>query len=202
MNEGGGIRCWLYPALALVLCVAILSGTALAAGFPDVPGDASYAEAVDALTDSGIFTGDEKGLFHPDSTITRSEFAAVICRLLDVEVDEQVSNPPFSDVATSNWAVGYIAKAVELGVINGKGDGTFGPLEEVTCEQAVKMLICAVGFEDEAVDAGGWPDGYMNVAKDFGYLEGISRAGSQTMPRSDIALLFYNYMLQQRGNDE
>lgn len=187
----------------MVVVGMILAHTALAVSFPDVAADAQYAAAVEALSKDGIFAGDENGLFNPERTITRAEYSTIICRLLGVEDEaKQLTAAHFSDVPVSHWAVGYVAKATELGIINGKGDGTFAPAEEVTSEQAVKMLICAVGFEDEAVDAGGWPDGYMSVARDFGYLDGIAETGNQTMPRAHIALLLHNYMIQQGGNDE
>ncbi len=48
--------------------------------FPDVPADAWYAEAVEAMKDSGIIMGCEDGLFHPEKLVTQGEFYTMILR--------------------------------------------------------------------------------------------------------------------------
>lgn len=48
--------------------------------FPDVPVDAWYAEAVSAMKDSGIIKGCDDGLFHPERTVTKGEFYALLLR--------------------------------------------------------------------------------------------------------------------------
>lgn len=54
--------------------------------FADVkPGD-WYYEAVNALTDGGLFTGYADGKFHPDEPITVAQFATVFCRLYGLEM--------------------------------------------------------------------------------------------------------------------
>lgn len=49
--------------------------------FTDVPADAWYAEAVNALADGGLIQGDGNGHFNPDGLVTYGELAAVIARL-------------------------------------------------------------------------------------------------------------------------
>lgn len=49
--------------------------------YPDVPNDAWYAEAVNAMTEGGLLRGHDDGLFHPDEVITIGELATVICRV-------------------------------------------------------------------------------------------------------------------------
>ena len=68
--------------LALVLCLG-LAAPAFAADsfFADVPTDAWYAEAVNAMAKGGLVNGKGDGLFHPDDTITYGEFAAILARL-------------------------------------------------------------------------------------------------------------------------
>lgn len=51
---------------------------------PDVPMTAGYASAVYLLYRAGVLSGsDANGAFHPDSTITRAEAAAIITRIVD-----------------------------------------------------------------------------------------------------------------------
>ncbi len=75
-------------ALLLVFCLSVGQFAALGAEeaapaeqpFPDVPTDAWYAEAVDAMKDSGIIMGCEDGLFHPEKLVTQGEFYTMILR--------------------------------------------------------------------------------------------------------------------------
>lgn len=161
--------------------------------FPDVPKDAVYAQAVISLAQMGIVTGDEKGNFNPNATISRAETAAIICRVMGVEEEaKSMKNAVFTDVPATHWAVGYVAKAAELGIINGYGDGNFGPAAPVTYEQMIKMLVCVWGWETEAKQAGGWPSGYLHVANENGYTEGIQQAPADEIARSTVMLLIYN----------
>ena len=57
---------------------------------PDVSMRASYADAVYTLYRAGVLTGsDGSGLFHPDSTIRRSEAAAIVTRMADPDLRER-----------------------------------------------------------------------------------------------------------------
>ncbi len=47
---------------------------------------------------------------------------------------------PFSDVADSAWCAGAVTWANQNGVVNGYGNGVFGPTEPVTREQLAVML--------------------------------------------------------------
>ncbi len=72
------------------------------------------------------------------------------------------------------------------------GDGTFAPDANVTFEQAVKMLVVALGYEPMAAQKGGYPTGYMVVANTNGITEGISAAQNAPASRGVVAELVYN----------
>lgn len=191
--------------LALTLCLCMLCVTAKAdtsGTFPDIPEDSQYAEAVEVLAELGIFQGDAKGNFNPDNSITRAEATAVICRLLGVEEEaKSMTQQIFSDVPSSHWAVGNIAKAAELGIVNGYGNGCFGPSDSVTQEQIIKMLVCAWGYEDAAAYEGGYPTGYIKVASNLGILEDIENIQGEC-PRKNVAILCFNMLFVPQASDE
>ena len=192
-------------ALSLTLVVGLISFTEAAQAvayehFPDVPLDAPYAEAVDTLAEMGIVRGDENGNFNPDNTITRAEFATMMCRLLGVE-DEAlaITKSSFSDVPSNHWACGYVTKIAELGLVNGYGDGRFGPSDTLTYEQAVKVLICSfayaeIDFEAMAQNLGGWPNGYIRVADEIGLSSNINANVESYVSRGNVATLCFNYL--------
>jgi hypothetical protein len=183
-------------ALAVVFAMILSCVPAMAATrFVDVSDD--DAVVVDVLTSLGIIQGyDENGTwyFKGENTITRAEFAAVVTRLLGMEDSAKTQRETgFTDVPASHWASGYIKTAVDTnGIIVGMGDGTFAPESPVTYEQAVKMLVCALGYETKALEEGTYPTGYIFVAKTMGLLDDVAGAVGQEAPRSMVAQLLYN----------
>ena len=107
--------------LALALALALPALAAGEAPYDDVGEDAPCYEAVQELYSAEIMQG-SGGKFNPDKTITRQEFAAVVCRLLgEEESAKAITTCTFDDVADGHWAAGYITKAVELGIVSGYG---------------------------------------------------------------------------------
>lgn len=158
--------------------------------------NAQYAEAVLSLYDNGIMKGDTDGNFNPNATVTREEFATIICRLLDEEDNAlAIKKSPFDDVESSRWSSGYIARANELGIVNGYGDGKFGPKDSVTVAQAAKMLVCAWGYADEAIEAGGWPNGYISVANEQRILDSVKSETSEPAKRWEVATMAYKMLM-------
>lgn len=81
-------------ALALALVCALLPTVALAdtvtptgTHYADVPADAWYAEAVNAMTEGGLLTGYTDGLFHPDDSITYAQFVTILCRIMGLDTE-------------------------------------------------------------------------------------------------------------------
>ena len=111
-------------------------------GFPDVQQDVWYADCVGFLEQKGIVEGDPDGHFRPEDPISRAEFAAMAVRMQELtesEVDR------FSDVSETHWAYGYIGRAAERGWINGYGDGTFRPEDDITRAEATSLIHRMLG---------------------------------------------------------
>ena len=182
----------LKKVLALVVVFAMmLSTVAFAGSFPDVADDADYASAIETLAAMGFFKGDDNGNFNPDATITRAEYAVIVCRLLGIE-GSATGKCDFTDAA-DHWATGYIKMANQYGIVKGYGDGNFGPDDAVKYEEAVKMLVCALGYEPMAASKGGYPTGYIAVASQIGLLDSVSGATQGTgAARNIVATMTYN----------
>ena len=191
----------LKQTLAGLLAAGMLACPALAASFPDVSSSADYAEAVEYVSDIGLMVGDEQGKFNPNKTVTRAEMAAIICRMLG-ETEGLSKSGKFSDVPTSHWANPYVAKAAELGIVSGYGDGKFGPSDTVTYEQAVTMIVRAAYGSEAAELLGGYPNGYVTVAKNNYLLYQLNASYSSDMSRASVAQLLYNYYCQEDSYDE
>lgn len=173
--------------LALMLSVAMVltMGTSVMA-YSDVEEGTYVSEAVTVLSNLDILNGYEDGTFKPEATITRAEMAKIVCETLGY-YGMGSDKTPFDDVEPKHWAAGYINTAAGLGIINGYGNGKFGPEDTVTYEQAIKMVVCALGYEPMAASKGGWSAGYISVAAQIGLTKGMSSSA-----RGDIAVLIYN----------
>lgn len=180
----------LFLALACVLFYGMPVGVA---AFPDVNEDSVFYEAIQTLSSLGLLKGYEDGTFKPEGTITRAEFATVMTRVLGMEnVPVTSGGMVFNDVSTEHWAWGYIQIAAALGIIKGFGDGSFLPDEPVTYEQAVKMIVAALGYEPKATEKGGYPAGYLMIAKEENITKKAEGQVGQPAARGLVAQLLFN----------
>ena len=173
--------------LALVLALVMVLGSfsfVSAADYSDVEGT-EYEEAVARLSLLGVLTGYPDGSFKPENTITRAEFAAVAVRAKGLANAAEASKglpTGFSDVQNWHWASGIVGTAAKTGVVNGIGNGLFAPEAPVKYEEAITMLVRALGYEAAAQTKGGYPYGYLIVGNEIGLLDEVK--GTQGAPAS------------------
>ena len=179
---------------ALVLAMLLTSASIGALAYSDVDESSSVSEAVGILSNLKIFTGFEDGTFRLNDTVTRAQMAAIVCRMLGYESQAESSSGStvFTDVPANHWASGYINVAQQMGIINGYGGGLFGPEDKVTYEQAVKMVVCALGYELVAQGKGGYPTGYLSVASSEGITKNSKGSVGEPAKRSTLVMLVYN----------
>lgn len=135
--------------MALVMTMSLVTVSAGAVTYSD-DSKVTYKEAVDVVSACGIVEGFPDGSFAPTDTLTRAQAAKIICVMLmgpDAAATLSADTAPFTDVPASHWAAGYIAHCVQEDIIAGKGDGTFGPDDELTGFAFMKMLLCALGYD-------------------------------------------------------
>ncbi len=86
--------------------------------------------------------------FDPNGTATRAMIATIIWRLEGVPVVNAVN--PFDDVAAGAWYTDAIIWAADSGIIEGCGDGTFRPNDDITREQLASMLYRYAKYKGSA----------------------------------------------------
>ncbi len=156
--------------------------------------DKYYARALTLCSALGVITGYDDGSVKPEATVTRAEMAAIVLRLLDTAASSAYNNS-FNDVTSEHWAADTVQTAAEMSIINGMGDGSFKPDGEVTYEQAVKMIVCALGYETEAKLSGTYPNGYLNEAKSLDLLKNTNGTVGKALERGEVIKLAYNALL-------
>lgn len=173
--------------------------------FSDMKTTDYYAQAATALEQLGIISGYPDGTYGAEKSITRAEMAAIVCRIIDKEADaeEAKGETIFDDVASDHWASGYINIAVKEGIINGDGNGKFRPEDEVTYEEAIKMIVCALGYADNiGVDPSDWSKAYLDIANKKGITSDLKGKKGEPATRGDIAVMSYNGLDTESENSK
>ena len=130
----------------LMLCRAYgLSGEG-GEGFPDVPADAYYHDAVVSAQAKGIARG-SGGLFRPEDPVTRQEAMALLYRTLSYTGHRLPSSGDlsgFTDAdSVSDWALEPVSALVGAGIINGSG-GRLNPGNSMTRAEMAAALYRAL----------------------------------------------------------
>lgn len=105
--------------------------------FSDVTHDSWYAPFIEKA--SGFVTGNGDGTFKPDDFISRQDIAVMLCRIMNASAGEEKLT--FSDSGDiSDYAKSAVAALYEKGAINGKEDGKFYPLANLTRAECAKLI--------------------------------------------------------------
>lgn len=178
----------------IIACMLTVSMIMPAMAFTDT--DASlYKKEIDELSQLGIISGFDDNTFKPEDNVTRAQAAkmfAVVKGFTGKPTDYMYlsQRASFSDFNSFHWAFKYACylmpelyyvneegkEVLSVRVIDGFEDGTFKPDDYVTAAQFLKMAICSFGdsgYYLEAEENGGYPDGYINTAKKYGFSDGV-----------------------------
>ncbi|MBQ3425526.1 MAG: S-layer homology domain-containing protein [Clostridia bacterium] len=183
--------------LSLLLAAAMLTSSLVAmtgvnAAFSDVAENNSYKKAITTLSKLNVINGYDDGTFGPEKDITRAEFTKIIVSMLGYK-ELSTKTTQFEDLSEDHWANANIKTAYDLGIINGYSDTEFRPDSPVTYEQALKMVVCTLGYQSDAEAKGGYPEGYRAEAVTLNLQEKISGVEyTSNAPRGVIAQVMYN----------
>lgn len=99
--------------------------------------DAWYREAVSYAYDKNLTTGIPDDDFKPGDKLTRAMLAQMLWNL---EERPASGNGAFTDVASGEWYRNSVTWAAGKEIVNGYGDGLFGPNDSITREQVATIL--------------------------------------------------------------
>lgn len=192
--------------MIVFVVTSVMSFSVFADGFSDVNDSTPYNKAITKLVEEGVINGYEDGTFKPENTITRAEFSKLLA-IASAPSSQQftATTTTFTDVADSSsssaWAIPYIAYAAQAKIVNGYDEGngtfTFRPTNPVTYGEAVKMIVCALGYAP-VVDTTKtpWYQGYLDVSVQMGLSKGAVALGDSPASRGLVAQLIYNMMYE------
>ena len=105
--------------------------------FKDVKKNDWYYEAVEYVANKGLMNGTGNDEFTPDANTTRGMIVTILYRL---EGSPEVSMSTFTDVANTEYYAKAVAWAEKNGIVNGYGEGKFGPNDVITREQLAAIM--------------------------------------------------------------
>jgi SpoIID/LytB domain protein len=116
--------------------------------FPDVPLNYWAYAQIETLAEQGVISGYADGTFRPEVTVTRGEFAKMLCVSLGIPNETTTT---FSDVPSTYWASPYIGAMANLQIVNGYPDGTFRPNANITRAEISTIISRAMGLTPGSV---------------------------------------------------
>jgi hypothetical protein len=156
---------------------AALTDVLGAVTFSDTPASAWYKPFISKLVTGKIISGFPDGTFRPNESITRAEFAKMICLAMKWNVVTPAKSS-FTDVAANHWARGYIETAKAHGAITGYPDGTFGPSSRITRAEIAtiiaKTLRLGAGSTSLWDVKGSWAKNYIGSCVKAGIISGYT----------------------------
>lgn len=116
--------------------------------FDDVKDEDYASEEIKTLASRGVISGYSDDTFKPDASITRAEFASILCNALEVhDKNEDIS---FTDV-DGQWYEDPLKRAVTYGFMSGY-NGQMNPTDEINHEQMTVMIMNAYKhYKDENI---------------------------------------------------
>ncbi|WP_061808955.1 S-layer homology domain-containing protein [Rossellomorea vietnamensis] len=159
--------------------------------FKDVKEYTSFYEEIMFLHGEEIIFGYEDDTFRPTEGVTRAAASAMIGRALGLDGTKRDSS--FKDVPEQSFASGYIASAVEEGIINGYNDGTFRPNQLVTRGEMAIFISRAFDLttDTEAV--------FQDTAPTMASFEAIQNVYDNGIAKGFSDYHFYPYKTITRG---
>ena len=133
------------------------------------------------------------GFISPDmdlaENVSRSEFAGYLAKIngYDAIVSDSAIEV-FSDVNEETNNANQIGVLYDMGCIS--SNDVFRPDDTILASEAIKMIICSLGYDYIAKQKGGYPFGYVATAQQIGLWNGKDDANVELTKEKMIDLLY------------
>ena len=156
-------------AISILLCAALFAvfcaapaGAVSLHPFSDVVPGSWYEQGVLYVYEKGIMVGTSKTEFSPNADTTRAMIVTILYRLEgspDIE-----STDSFTDVPADEWYSDAVSWAAQEGIVNGYGNGKFGPQDSITRQQLAAILYRYTAYKGASVSANGWASSFPDIS--------------------------------------
>ena len=153
----------------------------------------SQNTAASLVTALGIMEADSSADFGSKTIVTRGQFALYVTRLLKYSVSKASAGAKgsFDDVDISTEQGAAVQLLADMGAVS-KGAREFNPNVGINYNEAVRMLLSALGYDIMAQNNGGYPSGYTRVASDNKLNDGLGGISTTALTKPEVAVILYN----------
>lgn len=171
------------------LCISFASSELVT--YSDIT-DIETAVAAASLSGLGICGGTGNGQFSPNQTLTRAEACKLIVLMMGLgnKVSSYAKKTVYSDVRAGMWYTGYVNLASAQGIVNGYGNGLFGPDDIISYGQLATMIIRMLGYSTSDIGSL-WPINYTDFAEEIELSDDLGLNPYEGLTRSSAAILCY-----------
>ncbi|MGL5512994.1 MAG: S-layer homology domain-containing protein, partial [Sporomusa sp.] len=129
--------------VGLLVVGMVLPGMCISAfAYSDVKDSDWYSGVVTYATDKGYFNGVGDDKFDPEGNMTRGMFVTALMNVAEnTGMDATGSrSSSFTDVGSGDWFFDAVIWAADKSLVDGYGDGLFGPNDKITREQMATIM--------------------------------------------------------------
>lgn len=109
--------------------------------FTDLNEAAWAKNYIESLAAREAINGVGNDRFNPNGQVTRAQFITMLVNLFDLS--DPTATASFTDAETDAWYYSAVASAQKLGIVNGKGNSTFGINDTISRQDMAVMLYRA-----------------------------------------------------------
>jgi beta-N-acetylglucosaminidase len=139
--------------VAMMMFVTVMPQMFASAG-DDITGH-YFETQIRELEAKSIMFGYGNGIYKPDASITRAEFASLVVRVLDTNSTQAASQSAsiatytaaesqFTDVPANEWYFESVTTAAQLGIVGGYPGNVFKPNQSISREEMAVMIVRAL----------------------------------------------------------
>lgn len=172
----------------LIALLVVMPSLGIAYAEERLETDLRYESAHSFIASLGIVEGTRNAA----ETVTRAEFTDMIVRAL--ALPEGAWETVFSDVDKSTPYAQSISAATALGIVSGTGNSMFRPNDSMELMAALKMAVSALGYDRFAAAEGGYPAGYIFMARKLNLLKDLSEDYESPLSYNKAILLIYRML--------
>lgn len=152
----------------------------------------SMLEEVGLLKSLGIMNdANEENMNHE---VTRAEFVRYMLQFLNVDAAGAADgvNTYYVDIPTDYAYYNDITTATALGLVNGGSGGVFNPNSTISYQDALKIVVSALDYGTLAAYRGGYPQGYIAIARDIKLTDDISIGFTENLTMKELVRILFN----------
>ena len=176
--------------ISFIVCI-VLTFVSVCACFPNV---LSFAATI-SISDDDYANAEAvlnkicpELLIKDSEEVSRAEFVSAVTKLL--KMPESFSGElTYKDVSADSPYTAGISYALQLGLIS--NTSLFYPDSPITYSQAIKIIMCALGYGIKAEYMGGYPTGYLMLANEAGLGKTLERSNDDVLSKKEAIVLLF-----------